>query len=801
MEKQNKKITIPRQLQDEKFSFCKVEKDKKKPFEPNWQKEGYKFNEIELLNHINLGGNAGIIAGFGDLRILDIDDKKLIEHFDKILGDTFSVETANGNRHYYIISEYDKNHVLPNGGGEFRAKNMMVLIPECIIEQNKEYKIVNDKPIKVLSNEEVGELLKDFIGKSETAIDSEVKQTDTTNSGKEWAEICRLVKKGKSKEKIFEEMTAFKKWNEAPEQYRELTYKKAVEKLAADKDDKEKDIREAKGMLEKGIAELFTDQDGTPYVTIKNKNHLENWHIQSRQFTNFITKNVYEKTGKPPSKNIISSLQNIYSAKAMFEGKKYDVFLRVAYLDNSVYVDIGDSDWNILKISLEGIQIIQEPVVKFKRFRHMKPLIFDLNAEIEDINLILKHIPLQDEEDKILFKAYLPLLFLEKIPTTILILYGPQGSGKSMSLKFTRSLVDPSSLGMLSLGKDLKELVQQVGHHYLAYYDNVSYISKNFSDFFCRVVTGEGYSKRELYSDDEDIIYNYRRKVAINGINLPGQEADFLDRCLTIHLARINKKFRKTEEDLWASFEIDRPKITGAILKIVQKTLQKIKEIKVGYLPRMADYAKWGEAISQVLGEEPERFTNIYFNKIDKLNKEALEANPVGLCIAELMDNYDTWGGTPTELLDILTPIAVTLKIDKNPQWPKGSQVLTRKINEISSNLEDEGIKFEFGHTGKRRFIKLIKETVNTVSTVNNEENKDISDTTTDNSVDNTIIEDPKVVLNENSTDITVITDNNTTQNSQSNQQNQSETSVNEPKQEKIQENNTINTNNSEVEK
>ena len=122
------------QLQNEEFRFCKVEKHKKKPFELNWQKQGYKFNDLTMLNHISLGGNAGIIAGFGNLRILDIDDKKLIEHFDRVLGDTFAVETANGNRHYYIISEYDKNHVLANKSGEFRAKGMMVLIPGCEVD-------------------------------------------------------------------------------------------------------------------------------------------------------------------------------------------------------------------------------------------------------------------------------------------------------------------------------------------------------------------------------------------------------------------------------------------------------------------------------------------------------------------------------------------------------------------------------------------------------------------------------------------------------------------------------------------
>ncbi len=790
------------QLQNEEFGFCKVKKDDKKPFEPNWQKQGYKFNDLTMLNHISLGGNAGIIAGFGNLRILDIDNKQYIPHFDKVLEDTLAVETANSNRHYYIISEYDNNHVLTNGAGEFRAKNMMVLVPGCTIENNKEYKIINDKPIKVLSKEEVEELLKDFIGTGEavTQETKEDKPKDTTKSGKEFAELCRLVKKGKTKEQIFEEMACFRKWVESPQAYKDHSYKSAVEKVAADKDEKEKAVKEAKGMLEKSIEELFTDQDGTPHATIKIKEHLENLPVSSRNFKNFITKIVYERTGRPPSNNTITSLQNIFSAKAMFEGKKYDVFVRMAYVNDTVYADIGDTEWNILKITSNEIKVIQEQEVKFKRFRHMKPLAIDFDAESEDINLILKHIPLQDEEDKILFKTYLVLLFLEGVPTVILVIYGPQGSGKTIVLKLTRSLADPSSLSMLSLPKDIKELVQQVGHHYLAYYDNVSYISKAFSDFFCRVVTGEGYSKRELYSDDEDIIYNYRRKIAINGINLPGQEADLLDRCLTIHLARINKKFRKTEEDLWASFETDRPKITGAIIKIVQKTLQKVKGVKLDYLPRMADYAKWGEAISQVLGEEPGKFMQVYFNKIDKLNKEALEANPVGLCIAELMDNYDFWAGTPTELLNLLVPIAEDLRVDKNPQWPKGSQVLTRKINEITSNLEDEGIKFEFGHTGKKRFIKLTKETVNTVNAVNSEEKKDISDTTTNNNTNNTITEDPKEVLNDGISDITAITDDNTNLNSVSNHQNTPKTSVDEVIPDEKEENNTINTKNTEVE-
>lgn len=788
---------IPLPLQKLQYKFCKVQKDKKSPFEKNWNTAAYSFNDTNLLSHLSAGGNAGIIAGYGNLRILDIDDKNLIDHFDNLLGDTLCIKTANKNRHYYFLSDYDQNHVLTDGGGEFRAKNMMVLIPGCIVNGDKKYIILNDKPIKIISKREVEELLKPYIADVKEERNNQQKPVDTTRSGREWEEVCRLLKKGKSKERIFEKMMAFKKWADGSEQYRELTYKKALEKIKESVDNKEDSIKDAKNWLNENIKELFIDQDGTPYVTIFVKGHHENLNIQSRAFINFITRTIYEQTGKPPSKNIISSLQSIFSANAMFEGKQHDVFLRCAQIGDEVYIDVGDKDWSTLKITAKEISIVHEPLVKFKRFRHMKQLSFDLDADIDDVNLIFEHIPVQEEDDKTLFKSYLALLFLEKVPTVILIIFGPQGSGKTMCLKLIRSLIDPSSLIVLSMPNDIKELVQQASHHYLPYYDNVSDISKPFSDFFCRAVTGEGYSKRELFTDDEDIIYNLRRKIAINGINLPGQEADFLDRCSTIHLARINKRFRRTEEDLWDSFEKDRPKIVGAILKIIQGTLQKVKDVKIEYLPRMADYAKWGEAASQVVGEESGKFTKIYFNRIGRLNKEAIEASPVGQCIFELMDSYDNWGGTSTELLEVLTSIAVTLKIDKNPKWPKGSQVLTKRINEITSNLEDEGIKFEFGHTGKRRFIKLTKETVNTVSSVKDVQNDTVSTEITQETNDNSTFDKTKEVLNGVSENITAITDNNTIENIKNTSENKAEDFFMSLKEDKIQKNNTINTKNS----
>ncbi len=58
----------------------------------------------------------------------------------------------------------------------------------------------------------------------------EKKLTDESNSGREWAELCKWIKKGLSKKKVFEKMQPFKKWNEAGEKYQEHSYKKALQK-------------------------------------------------------------------------------------------------------------------------------------------------------------------------------------------------------------------------------------------------------------------------------------------------------------------------------------------------------------------------------------------------------------------------------------------------------------------------------------------------------------------------------------------------------------------------------------------
>ncbi len=106
-------------------------------------------------------------------------------------------------------------------------------------------------------------------------------------------------------------------------------------------------------------------------------------------------------------------------------------------------------------------------------------------------------------------------------------------------------MIDPSVTNTLSLPKDHGEFVQMMSHHYVVCLDNFRVLPGWASDALCRVVTGSGFSKRKLYTDDENIVYRFHRTFMITGIEIPGTSPDLLDRSIILELERISKKTGK----------------------------------------------------------------------------------------------------------------------------------------------------------------------------------------------------------------------------------------------------------------
>jgi hypothetical protein len=306
-----------------------------------------------------------------------------------------------------------------------------------------------------------------------------------------------------------------------------------------------------------------------------------------------------------------------------------------------------------------------------------------------------------DDNNKLLLKCYIISLFIPGMPKPILMLHGEQGSAKSTLQELVKRLVDPSSIISLTFPRSNEELIQQMSHNYVAYYDNISFIKEWTSDQLCRAVTGAGFSKRELYSDDDDIIYNFKRCLGFNGINLAATKADLLDRGIIVELERIPKENRRKVEEILEEFEPMKAQLLGYIFDILVKVLQ-VKNsggIKLETRSRMADFEEYAEIISRCMGNAPGKFIEAYYKNQQLQTEVVIESSPVAMAIVKLMEGRQAtgWTGSSTELLTDLELVTAELKIDtQGRSWPKSASILSRRLNEIKTSLRDVDISIEY---------------------------------------------------------------------------------------------------------
>lgn len=233
----------------------------------------------------------------------------------------------------------------------------------------------------------------------------------------------------------------------------------------------------------------------------------------------------------------------------------------------------------------------------------------------------------------------------------------------------------------LTFPHDVNELVQKLSHHWAPLFDSATTLPLWLSDALCRAVTGEGFSKRALYTDDEDQIYHFQRCLGLNGINIVATRADLLDRSILIGLERIAPAGRRTEEEMEDAFNEARPYILGGIFDTLVKALQIKPAVQLEHLPRMADFACWGCAIARALGYNEVDFLNAYEGNRRTQNAEMLEGHPVAAAIMGLMVSRPEWQGEPAELLQALDEVAERERINTRAKgWPGAAHVLTRRI-------------------------------------------------------------------------------------------------------------------------
>jgi hypothetical protein len=192
-----------------------------------------------------------------------------------------------------------------------------------------------------------------------------------------------------------------------------------------------------------------------------------------------------------------------------------------------------------------------------------------------------------------------------------------------------------------------RQRIEQV--HLLAF-DNLSGLPVWLSDVLCRLASGGSFAARQLYSDDEEVLFEAARPILLNGIEEVISRPDLGDRAIFLTLAPIGEALRRPENELWRKFEIARPRILGALLDAAVHGLRTLGRVHLDRLPCLADFALWATACETALWPAG-TFARAYGANRRTAIEGMIDADPVAACVRAIMAERSSWTGSAADLL------------------------------------------------------------------------------------------------------------------------------------------------------
>jgi energy-coupling factor transporter ATP-binding protein EcfA2 len=434
------------------------------------------------------------------------------------------------------------------------------------------------------------------------------------------------------------------------------------------------------------------------WATLPRAGHVEHHPLRGKEFRTWLAGLYYVERGKPLYAQALQDALAVLEAKALFEGEEHEVHTRLAGWEGKVYLDLARPDWSVVEVDPSGWRIIpaHEAPVRFRRGRHQKPL--PLPERGGSLAPLLELLPLRERRDVALVLGWLVGALSPQGPYPILVLAGEKGAGKSTAARVLKALVDPQEAALRAEPKDVEALMVGAKGSWVLALDNLSRIPTWLSDALCRLSTGGGLGKRELYSDSEEHVLEAQRPVILTGIGFGILRDDLADRVAMVNLTRLEDGERRPEREIWEAFARAHPQVLGALLDAVVLALRRWEEVRKALpsLPRLADWAVWAEAAAPALGLEAGEVVAAFYEVQAAMEQDTLEADPVAQAILLLTRDWPEGHRReyPTaELLADLEQVMGLKEAKRKPEgWPRTPQGLGKHLPRLQAALRGAGI-------------------------------------------------------------------------------------------------------------
>jgi len=457
------------------------------------------------------------------------------------------------------------------------------------------------------------------------------------------------------------------------------------------------------------------------YAVVEVNSHVEAINLSSTRARYWLSdeysKNI--ESNEIHAEDFFKTVLNHIIAKAQMNGtERTQIHNRIAQSDDALIYDLGTPDWQFIKVTKDGIETVKFDIDLpiFRRTQSLQKQVMPKEGDdgaLDKLVELLRIVP----RDRLVFKVHAVALFLSAYPVPMMVFDGTAGSLKTTATATVKRIVDPNGMekedNVSAMAEKHDDLILQLQNRYLPSFDNVSSISPKTSDILCRAITGSNNPRRKLYTDDDESIHSFKRKLVLNGI-VPYLDYPDLQTRLVIYARElVDETNRMTEQEFKTKFEELLPFVLGQIFITFCKALREYQNLKDGIRPktRMSDFEIWGEVFSRVLGYPKNEFLNRYREKLSEGNISSQDSYPIVNAIQSFMDEKESWENTASSLYQHLVTVAQAQGVDlqsKYVRFPKSSNKLTRELTIVDSLLRNLGFVIQTYHYSKNdgRFTK-----------------------------------------------------------------------------------------------
>ncbi len=462
--------------------------------------------------------------------------------------------------------------------------------------------------------------------------------------------------------------------------------------------------------------ELFHNKNKECFAKINIDGHTEIWDITSTGFGDWIRGEYFRITNKGIPDKKLNEITPTLTALAVHKGYEQEVFMRVAQVNNKIYIDLCDKDWGVIEITKNKWGVISESPVAFVRNNCMlpmqKPIGSHKNHFNHDINLLKKHINVKNEDFILVIGILMMYLQYGDGGMPLLIVNGEAGTGKSTFTKMIRELVDPNSEPILMHPKE--DVVPVIANsNYVVSLDNLSGIRKSFSDLLCTIATGTSHITRKHYTNKEMSVISMKRPVILNGIEDIASRDDLVRRSVILELLRIEDGSISDDAEVMSNFRKDVPAIFGALCTGLMTALKNIDTVQINNITSMSRFCRWSGASMPAFSWTADMFMENYHDNLKRSYIVVLDTVPFTAAIVKMFESEpDTdWDGTPTEFKEHLEGSLHTDEYAiRSKYWVKSAKGVMNTMRRSRIALDKVGITVEtYRPGGNKNRIRIYK--------------------------------------------------------------------------------------------